>query len=117
VPTQYGDTAIITDASARPSKGDVHCVRALRRGSRAASSSRPLWSGALLAELEYTEIPKLMGRCERPDVAAVRARHLIAQMTAVLDDALVENGEPHEGTIGLPGPDDEHRNRFNAGVK
>jgi predicted nucleic acid-binding protein len=69
---------------------------------------RPLWSSTILAELEYTETQKLMDRCEQPDVAAMRARHLIEQMTAAFDDALVENWEPHEGTFGLPDPDDEH---------
>src|ERR1700756_4819382 len=69
---------------------------------------RPLWSSTILAELEYTETPNLMDRCEQPDVAAMRARHLIEQMTAAFDDALVENSEPHEGTFGLPDPDDEH---------
>ena len=65
-------------------------------------------SSAILAELEYTETQKLIDRREQPDVAAMRARHLIEQMTAAFDDALVENWEPHEGTFGLPDPDDEH---------
>jgi hypothetical protein len=69
---------------------------------------RPLWSSAILAELEYTESHKLMDRGEQPDVAAMRARHLIDQMAAAFDDALVENWEPLEGTFGLPDPDDEH---------
>jgi hypothetical protein len=29
-------------------------------------------------------------------------------MTTAFDDALVENWEPHDGTFGLPDPDDEH---------
>src|SRR6516165_3485697 len=62
---------------------------------------RPLWSSAILAELEYAESHKLMDRGEQPDVAATRARHLIDQMTAAFDDALVENWEPLEGTFGL----------------
>jgi hypothetical protein len=49
-----------------------------------------------------------MDRREQPDVAAMRARHLIGQMTAAFDDALVENWEPHEGAFGLPDRDDEH---------
>jgi Family of unknown function (DUF6188) len=36
---------------------------------------RPLWSGAILAELEYTETQKLIDRREQPNVAAMRARH------------------------------------------
>ena len=63
---------------------------------------RPSWSNAILAELEYAESHKLMDRGEQPDVAATRARHLIDQMTAAFDDALVENWEPLEGTFGLP---------------
>jgi hypothetical protein len=58
---------------------------------------RPLWSSAILAELEYAESHKLMDRGEQPDVAATRASHLIDQMTAAFDDALVENWEPLEG--------------------
>ncbi|HTY31266.1 PIN domain-containing protein [Mycobacterium sp.] len=69
---------------------------------------RPLWSIAILAELVYAESRKLMDRGEQPDVAAARAGHLIDQMTAAFDDALVENWEPVEGTFGLPDPDDEH---------
>jgi predicted nucleic acid-binding protein len=69
---------------------------------------RPLWSNEILAELEYHETQKLIGRGEQPDGAAVRARHLIDQMTTAFDDALVENWEPHDGTFNLPDPDDEH---------
>ena len=69
---------------------------------------RPLWSGAILAELEYHEMRKLVERGEQPDVAATRASYLIDQMTSAFDDALVENWEPHEGAFGLPDPDDEH---------
>ena len=69
---------------------------------------RPLWSNAILAELEYHETHKLIDRGEQPEVAAARARHLIDRMTTAFDDALVENWEPHDGTFGLPDPDDEH---------
>jgi hypothetical protein len=69
---------------------------------------RPLWSREILAELEYHETQKLINRGEQPDAAAVRARHLIDQMTTAFDDALVENWEPHDGTFNLPDPDDEH---------
>jgi hypothetical protein len=60
---------------------------------------RPLWSTEILAELEYHEAQKLINRREQPDAAAARASHLISQMTAAFDDALVENWEPHEGTF------------------
>jgi hypothetical protein len=69
---------------------------------------RPLWSSAILAELEYHETQKLIDRGKQPEVAAARARHLIDQMTTAFDDALVENWEPHDGAFGLPDPDDEH---------
>jgi hypothetical protein len=65
---------------------------------------RPLWSSAILAELEYHETHKLVDRGQQPLVAASRARHLIDQMTTAFDDALVENWEPHEGAFGLPIP-------------
>jgi predicted nucleic acid-binding protein len=69
---------------------------------------RPLWSAEILAELEYHETQKLMNRGEPPDAAAVRARHLLSQMTTAFDDALVENWEPYDGTFNLPDPNDEH---------
>lgn len=69
---------------------------------------RPLWSSAILDELQLHEVQKLVGLGEDPDAAAARAQHLIDQMTTAFDDALVENWEPLDGTFGLPDPDDEH---------
>lgn len=69
---------------------------------------RPLWSAAILAELEYHEASMLVDRGADPAVAAGQARYLIDQMTSVFDDALVEGWEPLDGTFGLPDPDDEH---------
>lgn len=69
---------------------------------------RPLWSTAILAELEFHETEKLMNRGEQPAAAAARSSHLISQMTTAFDDALVESWEPHEGTFNLPDPNDEH---------
>ncbi len=69
---------------------------------------RPLWSAAILAELEYHEASKLVDRGADPGVAAGQARRLIDQMTGFFDDALVEGWEPLDGTFGLPDPDDEH---------
>jgi PIN domain len=69
---------------------------------------RPLWSSAILAELEFHEARKLVGRGEDADAAAGRARHLLDQMSSAFDDALVENWELLDGTFGLPDPDDEH---------
>ena len=69
---------------------------------------RPLWSTAILAELEFHETEKLMNRGEQPAAAAAQSSHLISQMTTAFDDALVESWEPHEGTFNLPDPNDEH---------
>jgi len=65
---------------------------------------RPLWSSAILDELQLHEVQKLVGRGEHPDAAAARAQHLIDQMATAFDDALVENWEPLDGTFGLPDP-------------
>lgn len=69
---------------------------------------RPLWSSAILTELEFHEARKLIRRGEHPDAASMRAQHLVQQMHGAFDDALVENWEPLEGSFGLPDPDDEH---------
>lgn len=69
---------------------------------------RPLWSTAILAELEHHETRKLIERGEESDIAAARACHLLGQMATAFDDALVENWEPHDGTFGLPDANDEH---------
>lgn len=69
---------------------------------------RPLWSTAILAELEFQETRKLIGWGKSRKAAAARAQHLVDQMSTAFDDALVENWEPLEGSFGLPDPDDEH---------
>ncbi|MBF6173416.1 PIN domain-containing protein [Nocardia blacklockiae] len=70
---------------------------------------RPLWSDTILEELAFHEARKLVDREETAAaVAAARAERLIAMMKSAFDDALVEGWEPHEGTFGLPDPDDEH---------
>ena len=69
---------------------------------------RPLWSSAILAELELHETEKLIDRGEARLEAQRRARALVEAMTAVFDDACVTGWEPLEGTYGLPDPDDEH---------
>lgn len=69
---------------------------------------RPLWSAAILEELEYHQARKLVGRGVSEDVATQRARHLIDRMRLVFDDAVVIDWEPLEGSFGLPDPDDEH---------
>lgn len=69
---------------------------------------RPLWSETLLDELEYHEAAKLVARGADKADAEARASHLLKQMRSAFEDALVEGWEPHEGTFGLPDPDDEH---------
>lgn len=70
---------------------------------------RPIWSSAILDELEFTETAKLTGKVG-VDVgdAELRARHLIEAMRTAFDDAEVVGWEGLEGTYGLPDPDDEH---------
>lgn len=69
---------------------------------------RPLWTTAILDELEYVETRKFLARGDTGYVAAQRARHLIERMSSAFDDALVHNWEPLDGRFGLPDPDDEH---------
>ncbi|KAA8890588.1 PIN domain-containing protein [Nocardia colli] len=69
---------------------------------------RPLWSETILEELEYHEARKLVERGADSTLAAAQASRLIEAMQSAFDDALVENWEPHEGSFGLPDPDDEH---------
>ncbi|MET8774068.1 PIN domain-containing protein [Nocardia sp. NPDC004654] len=69
---------------------------------------RPLWSDAILTELELHEKRKLIGRGTDPATAHRRACGLVAVMTSAFDDALVRGWEPLEGSFGLPDPDDEH---------
>lgn len=70
---------------------------------------RPLWSEAVLGELEEHEARKLMWR-HRLDAnsARVRAAVLVETMRAAFADAVVTGWEPLEGTYGLPDQDDEH---------
>ncbi|WNV90377.1 PIN domain-containing protein [Umezawaea sp. Da 62-37] len=69
---------------------------------------RPLWSTAILDELEYEEARKLVERGEEPTVAARRARRLVTVMRQAFDDAEVRGWEGLDGAYGLPDPDDEH---------
>jgi hypothetical protein len=69
---------------------------------------RPIWSAAILEELEYHDAAKLTKRgSERAD-AEERARRLIRQIRSAFDDAEIVGWEPLEGTFGLPDEDDEH---------
>jgi len=70
---------------------------------------RPIWSSAILEELEICETAKLIDRVGvNAGEAELRARHLIEEMRTAFDDAEVVGWEGLEGTYGLPDPDDEH---------
>jgi predicted nucleic acid-binding protein len=69
---------------------------------------RPVWSWAILEELEYHEAHKLTNRGVPRTEAEQRARRLIEQMQTAFDDAEVTGWDRLEGTFGLPDPDDEH---------
>ena len=69
---------------------------------------RPLWSSAILEELEMHEARKLVGRGVSMPDAHRSAQRLVEQMTAAFDDACVSGWEPLDGTYGLPDRDDEH---------
>src|SRR5215475_4817814 len=69
---------------------------------------RPVWSSAILGELEYHEAAKLVARGAQEAEAARRARRLIDQMRSAFNDAEVQGWGGLEGRYGLPDPDDEH---------
>ncbi|HQE16231.1 MAG: PIN domain-containing protein [Mycobacterium sp.] len=69
---------------------------------------RPLWSSAILDELQFHEVRKLVDRGCDPEEAARQSRRLIEQMSTAFDDSRVDNWEPLDGTFGLPDQDDEH---------
>lgn len=69
---------------------------------------RPLWSDAILAELEYHEARKHARRGASPMDAATRAARLVSEMRRTFDDACVIGWEPMDGSFGLPDRDDEH---------
>lgn len=69
---------------------------------------RPVWSEAILAELEYHESLKLQKRGAEETDARARAARLVGQMRTAFTDAAVTGWEPLDGSYGLPDPDDEH---------
>jgi len=69
---------------------------------------RPVWSSAILEELEHHEAVKLVARGEQKAEAARRACRLVAKMRSAFSDAEVQGWEGLEGRYGLPDPDDEH---------
>ncbi len=69
---------------------------------------RPLWSEAILAELQRHEQLKLIDRGIDETDAAAKADFLLAQMRSAFGDAIVHDWEALEGSFGLPDIDDEH---------
>lgn len=69
---------------------------------------RPLWSSAILEELEMHEAGKLVDRGASTQGAARSAQRLVMQMSTAFDDARVDGWEALDGTYGLPDRDDEH---------
>lgn len=69
---------------------------------------RPLWSEAILEEVQEHEAQKLINRGTPVNEATALAEYLIGQMRIAFDDAIVIGWEHLEGTFGLPDPDDEH---------
>ncbi|NVI87174.1 PIN domain-containing protein [Actinomadura sp. BRA 177] len=69
---------------------------------------RPVWSSAILEELEEHEARKLINKGEHVPQARARAHRLINQMRSAFDDAETQGWEGLEGAYGLPDPDDEH---------
>lgn len=68
---------------------------------------RPLWSKAILEELQYHEQRKLRRHLPASE-ARSRAATLVHTMRTAFEDAFVTGWEGLEGTYGLPDPDDEH---------
>ncbi|UFU01873.1 PIN domain-containing protein [Ruania suaedae] len=69
---------------------------------------RPLWSSAILTELERAERIKREERGTDPEKARVAAEHLVVTMASAFDDACVRDWEPLDGTFDLPDSNDEH---------
>lgn len=69
---------------------------------------RPLWSQAVLEELQLHEANKLIERGAAPTDANSAADWLVSQMRNAFDDAIVTGWEALDGTYDLPDPDDEH---------
>lgn len=69
---------------------------------------RPVWSSAVLAELEIAEARGLRRRGVPAADADRRAGWLIERMRAAFGDAEVTGWEPLDGSYGLPDRDDGH---------
>jgi len=69
---------------------------------------RPIWSAAVLEELECHETARLERRGIAAEEAQTRTAHLLAQPRQAFDDAEIGGWEGLEGTYRLPVPDEEH---------
>lgn len=69
---------------------------------------RAIWSEAILDELEYCEVAKLIKRGDSASRAQERAAGLIREMRTHFADSIITGWEPLEGTFGLPDANDEH---------
>lgn len=69
---------------------------------------RPVWSSAILAELEFHEASELERRGVGQAEAQQRSARLIQHMRTGFADAEATGWEPLEGSFDLPDPDDEH---------
>lgn len=69
---------------------------------------RPVWSSAILEELEYEEAVKLVARGQDEATANGHAIRLVSQMRTAFADAETSGWEALEGTYGLPDSNDEH---------
>ena len=82
--------------------------RANQRSLSVEGLYRPLWSEAVLEELQLHEANKLIKRGATPTDANSAADWLVSQMRNAFDDAIVTGWEALDGTYDLPDPDDEH---------
>lgn len=68
----------------------------------------PVWSSAILDEVERNENLKGVKRNLDDVEASTRARRLVVMMERAFPSAASAGWESLEGTFGLPDPDDEH---------
>ncbi len=69
---------------------------------------QPLWSGALLTEVERNEVRRLTEAGHSLESASTRAQRLLEQMRDAFPEANVEGWEYRIGQYGLRDPNDEH---------
>ncbi len=69
---------------------------------------RPIWSSAILAELQLHETRKLVKLGIPEPTATERVQFLLSEMRRAFDDSEIEGWEALQGSYGLPDPNDEH---------